>query len=41
MNLTTNTQAYKSHRIIFERSRGLSYITIGQCRIEGKAGIEI
>jgi len=41
MNLTTNTQSYKSHRIIFEKSRGLSYITIGQCRIEGKAGIEI
>ena len=39
INLATNTQAYKSHRVIFERNNNGNTIIIGQCRIEGKAGI--
>jgi len=39
INLTTNTQAYKSHRIIFEKNNGGNTNIIGRCIIEGKAGI--
>lgn len=41
INLTTNTQAYKSHRVIFEKNNNGNTIIIGQSRIEGKAVIII